>query len=449
VISLNPAVLLFAMGITLVTTLLCGLAPALHAVGTDLDSRLRQAGRAQNGDPSRGRLRAGLVIAEVAISIVLLAGAGLMLRTFLALESVDLGFNPEEVLQAQFIFGHGRENTPAREQRLLQTILEKVESLPGVSAASVAEAYPPYGGPYDEMEVLGQPFPRPRYAAFNLVSAGYFKTVGVPLIRGRLLTPSDVESVRRVAVINQTLARDFFGGSDPIGQEIKFTLFDRWQDAPHNTYFKIIGMVKDIRNDGLRKPIVPQAYLPYPLTIAGDRRILLRSNLGTPSSILPSLRRAIGAVAPGVALTDVGSVKTSLEDYAYAQPRFGLFTLAIFGVLGLMLVIVGVFCVMSYSLTLRTHEIGIRMALGAEESDVLRMVIGQGLRLALIGVAIGICGALALTRFLASLLYGVKPTDPLTFITVSLILIAVALLACYIPARRAAKVDPMEALRYE
>jgi putative ABC transport system permease protein len=449
VISLNPAVLMFAIGITLVTTLLCGLAPALHAVGSDFETRLREVGRAHNGGLSRGRLRASLVIAEVAISIVLLAGAGLMLRTFLALESVDLGFNPEEILQAELVFGHSRENTLARENRLLQQIVDKVEAVPGVSAASIVAAVPPNMGPYDGMEVLGQTFPRPRYAMFNLVSAGYFKTVGLPLIRGRLLTPSEVESVRRVAVINQTLARDFFGNDDPIGQEIKFTLFDRWQDAPHNAYFRIIGIVKDIKNDGPKKPIAPEAFLPYPLTAAGERSILLRSSLGTPSSILPSLRRAVWSVAPGVALTDVGSVKTSLEDHAYAQPRFALCTLAIFGGLGLVLVIVGVFCVMSYSLSLRVHEIGIRMALGAERRDVLRMVITQGMKLALIGVVIGIAGALALTRFLASLLYGVKPTDPVTFVAVSLILIAVALLASYIPARRAANVDPMVALRDE
>jgi putative ABC transport system permease protein len=449
VISLNPSVLMFAMAVTLLTTLLCGLAPALHAAGGDLDTRLREAGRAQNGGPSRGRLRAGLVIAEVAISMVLLAGAGLMLRTFLALESVDLGFNPKEILQAGLVFGHGREITPTREQRLLQQILEKVEALPGVSAASIVAAVPPNMGPYDGIEVLGQTFPRPRYAMFNLVSAGYFKTVGLPLIRGRLLTPSDVESVRRVAVINQTLARDFFGKRDPIGQEIKFTLFDRWEDAPHNAFFRIIGIVKDIKNDGARKPIAPEAFLPYPLTAAGERSILVRRSLGKPSSIMPSLRRAVWSAAPGVALTDVGSVKTSLEDNDYSQPRFALFTLGIFGGLGLVLVVVGVFCVMSYSLSLRTHEFGIRMALGAEKRDVLKMVIGQGLKLALIGVAIGIVGALALTRFLASLLYGVKPTDPLTFIAVSIILIAVGLAACYFPARRASKVDPMVALRYE
>lgn len=449
VISLNPAVLLFAMAVTLVTVLLCGLAPALHAVGGDLDARLREAGHARNARPSRGRLRASLVIAEVAISIILLAGAGLMLRTFVALESVDLGFNPAEVLRANLVFGHSREITPAREQRLLQQILEKVEALPGVSAASIVAAVPPNMGPYDGMEVMGQTFPRPRYAMFNLVSGGYFKTLGLPLIRGRLFTPNDVESVRRVAVINQTLANEFFGNGDPIGQQIKFTLFDRWRDAPHNTYFKIIGIVKDIKNNGLRKPIAPEAFLPYPLTISGGRSILLRSSLGMPSSILPSLRRAVWSVAPDVALTEVGTVLASLNDQAYAQPRFGLFTLAVFATIGLALAAIGILGVMGYSVSQRTHEIGICMALGAERRDVLKMVVGEGLKLALIGVGVGIAGALALTRFLSSLLYGVEPTDPLTFIAVSLILIAVALLACYIPARHAARVDPMVALRYE
>jgi putative ABC transport system permease protein len=449
VIGLNAAVLLFAMGVTMLTTLLCGLTPALHAVGGDLDARLREAARGLNAGPLRGRLRQGLVIVEVALSIVLLVGAGLMMRTFFALERVDLGFKPQDILHAQVELLRRSDHTAQRQKMVLQEILDRVRALPGVTAASVNVSIPPnMGGPNDNMIVLGQTFSKPRDAMFNLASTDYFKTLGLPLIRGRLLSESDIDSARLVAVINQTLARDFFGKDDPIGQKIKFVMLDRVADAPHNAFFEIIGVVGDAKNDGLRSTVLPEAFLPYSITVVGPRILLVRIPMGG-LSLLPSVQRAVSSVAPDVALTNTGSIKTLLNSSAYAQPRFGLLTLAIFAGLGLVLVAIGVFSVMSYSISLRKHEIGIRMALGASRSTVLQTALLEGLRLIVVGIVLGEGASFALRRLIASQLWGVSPADPLTLGSVAVVIVTTGLLACLFPARRATKVDPMVALRYE
>ncbi|HEV2498390.1 MAG TPA: ABC transporter permease [Terriglobia bacterium] len=448
VIELNAAVLLFATVVAVVTTLLVGLAPALHAVRGELHSRLKDTSWGVHGSSGQGRFRAGLVVAEVALSVVLLAGAGLLMRSFFAVEHVDLGFDPANILAAEMVFPQGRYQTPEQNKIFFQQLLPRISALPGVVSAAETVTLPPFGGPESEMTIPGKTHTQRWDAMLELCSQGWFRTVGVPLLRGRLLSADDVNSAQQTAVINQTLARRYFGKEDPIGHKIKFKALESAPGAPHDAAFEIVGIIGDTKNDGLEQPTLPEAFVPYTVSSFGRRGVLVRT-ASNPAAMQNIISRAIWSVDPNIAIGQMDSLPTLLKDYAYAQPRFGLVVLGVFAALGLMLVVIGVFSVMAYSVSLRTHDIGIRMALGAQKSDVLRFVIGQGMIPALLGLSVGIVGALALTRFLSSMLYGVKPTDMLTFIAVSLILIAVALLACYIPARRAAKVDPMVALRYE
>jgi len=249
-------------------------------------------------------------------------------------------------------------------------------------------------------------------------------------------------------VINQTLARDFFGKEDPIGQKINFKILDEIPETPHGAYFEIIGIVTDAKNRGLRDPVMPEAFLPYTISGFGDRGILVRTAVD-PDSVLNSVRKEIWGVDRNVALADTGSLESYLEKFSYAQPRFGVASLGAFAGIGLMLVVIGVFSVMAYTVSLQTHEIGIRMALGAQQGNVLHMVLRKGMRLIAAGIVIGLVASFALTRLLASQIWGVSAMDPLTFSAVVAVVIAVGLVACLLPARRATRVDPLVALRYE
>jgi len=283
---------------------------------------------------------------------------------------------------------------------------------------------------------------------FQLCSEGYFKTMGRHLLRGRLLTESDVDAARPVAVVNETLAKAYFGKEDPIGQKIKFNLFDELPQSPKDQYFEIIGVVADAKNRGLQQGIEPEAYVPYAITGAMERGILVRTGV-EPLSTLMLVRREIWSVDRNVALTLTGTLEGYLQQFSYAGPKFGLILLGVFATVGLVLVAIGVFSVMAYSVSLQTHEIGIRMALGAPTQTVLKMVLRKGMRLIAVGIVLGLLASVALTRLVASQFWGVSPRDPLTFVGVMLVLVAVGTAACLVPARRATRVDPLVALRYE
>jgi predicted permease len=283
---------------------------------------------------------------------------------------------------------------------------------------------------------------------FQLCSEGYFKTMGRHLLRGRLLSESVVDAARPVAVVNETLAKTYFGKEDPIGQKIKFNLFDELPQSPKDQYFEIIGVVADAKNRGLQQGIEPEAYVPYTITGAMERGILVRTGV-EPLSMLMLVRREIWAVDRNVAITLTGSLEGYLQQFSYAGPKFGLILLGVFATVGLVLVAIGVFSVMAYSVSLQTHEIGIRMALGAPTNTVLRMVLRKGLRLIGVGIALGLLASIALTRLVASQFWGVSPHDPLTFGGVLLVLLVVGTVACLVPALRATRVDPLVALRYE
>jgi putative ABC transport system permease protein len=447
-ISLNSAVLLFTVCVTLATTLLCGLAPALHAVRGKLHSRLQETGRGVITSFRHGGLRAGLVVVEVALSIVLLAGAGLMMRTFFAVEHVNMGFAPQNIFATQLAFPQGHYKTAQQNTIFFQQALPRIASLPGVVAAAEAGTLPPFGGPQSEVEVPGRTHTERWDSIVEMCSEGWFRTVGVPLLKGRLLSEVDIASARQVAVVNQTLARRFFGNDDPIGRSIRFLAFDGLPDAPHGAYFEIVGVVADLKNQGLQRAVAPEAFLPYSIAIFGSRGLLVRTE-GDPLAVAKSVSHAVWAVDPDVAPTGGDSIEDFLRDYAYAQPRFGLLVLGAFAGIGLLLVVIGVFSVMAYSVSLQTHEIGIRMAMGAQRSSVLRMVLSRGLRLVALGVIFGELASLALTRLLASQIWGVSARDPLTLIGIAAVIATAGLLACWLPARKASDVDPMVALRYQ
>jgi putative ABC transport system permease protein len=448
VLRLNWRALLFAIAVSGVTSLLCGLAPALHAVRGELQNRLKDTGKGVNTDFRHGKFRAGLVVWEVMLSIVLLVGAGLMMRSLFALQHVELGLNPVNILVARTPLPKGQYETAEQKKIFFRQVLERVSALPGVIAATETSSLPPYGGPESDLTIPGKTHSEPWHVMLQLCSEGYFRTMGRHLLRGRLLTESDVDGARPVAVVNDTFVKTYFKNEDPIGQKIKFNLFDELPQSTKEQHYEVIGVVADAKNRGLQQGIEPEAYLPYTVSGAMERGILVRTGV-EPMSMLMLVRQEIWAVDRNVALTLTGTLESYLQQFSYAGPKFGLILLGVFATVGLVLVAIGVFSIMAYSVSLQTHEIGIRMALGAPTSNVLKMVLSKGLRLITLGIVLGVLASIALTRFVASQFWGVSPRDPITFIGVMVVLAAVGTAACLVPARRATRVDPLIALRYE
>lgn len=449
VIGLNPAVLLFALTVAVLTTLICGLAPALHAVRGNLQLSMTGSAKGAGGGLRHGKLRAGLVIAEVALSIVLLTGAGLMMRSFFALTHVDLGFDPQHMLYARVTpAGADHSEMSAQNQLFFEQVLQRVKALPGVLTVTESLGIPPLGGAGSYITIFGKSLPQHSDSMFELCSESYFQTLGIRLLRGRLISETDIGSDRRVAVVNQAFVHAYFGNDDPLGRKVKFDAFDQVSGTPHNTYFEVIGVVSDFKNRGLQESPTPEAFLPYSVTGLGERFIIARTAAG-PKALLASVQREIWAVDSNAAITSNGSIQSLLAEEVYTRPQFGLITIGTFAGLGLALVLIGIFSVMAYTVALQTHEIGVRIALGAQHANVLAMVLWKGLRLISVGMLIGVLTSLGLTRFLATQIHGVSATDPLTFLAVVVLFLVVGLIASLLPARRAAGIDPLIALRYE
>jgi predicted permease len=449
VIRLNLPVLLFSLVVAAATSVLCGLVPALRTARKDLVEPLRDSAKGAGGGFRGRRLNSALVVAEVALSLVLLAGAGLLMRSFLNLQTVDLGFRPDHVLTARLPLPRGPYKTAEAKRQFFTQVLARMEAQPGVVAAAAASSLPPYGGLRSEIEVPGKTHPERWDAIFQLCSEGYFETLRLRLLRGRLLSAVEVAGGRKVAVVNRTLVDRYFGPDDPIGRQIELKMLGTLTDSPvESPVFEVIGVIADAKNQGLQDPLMPEAFIPYTVTGAFERGILVRT-AGAPLLLLDSMRREIWAVDRNVALTLTGSLTDHLAQFSYAEPRFGLVVLGTFAALGLVLVALGIFGVIAYAVSRRTHEIGIRMALGAHRSDVLRMVLGMGLRMIGGGMAVGVFASLGVTRVLSSQLFGVAPRDPTTLLAVGAVVAGAGLAACYFPARRATRVDPMVALRYE
>ena len=449
VISLNVPVLLFSLGAAILTALLFGLAPALQTVKRNVAEPLKDSGKGVSGGFRRGKLRNALVLVEVALSLVLLTGAGLLMRSFVALMQVDLGLNPDNVLVARLPFPRGQYKTAEAKRQFFRPLLQRLYALPGVVAATETSTLPPYGGVRTEVEIPGKTHTEKWEAIFQLCSEGYFPTLGIRLLRGRPLSEAEVNDARKVAVVNQTLVKKFFGQQDPIGQRIKLNMLETEIDPPvKDPVFEIIGVVADAKNSGIQDPPRPELFVPYTVTGAFERGILVRTSKD-PLAMLNSVRREIWAIDRNVALTLTGSLNDYLKSFSYAEPRFSLILLSVFASLGLVLVLIGVYSVIAYTVSRQTHEIGIRMALGASRADVLRMVLWMGAQLLGMGLAVGLVASFAVTRLIASQLWGVSPHDPVTLCGVVAIVATAGLAACYFPARRATRVDPMVALRYQ
>src|SRR5262245_14209926 len=443
-IALYPQAGAFAAGITLLTALLFGLAPAIQMTRRDLNAALKDEGRGVQGGRSRQRLRHLLVALEMALALALLIGAGLLIRSYETLMRVDPGFATEGALTLEVQLG--RDRTMEQMATFVAEAEERLRSLPGVRAVGLTTALPFH----DNRIVLPTNFsiagraaaPGQEQTVYRLgVTPEYLPALGVPLLRGRSLTSFDKADSPPVALINQTLARRHWPLEDPLGKKIVFESFGRALNC------EIVGVVGDVRPRGLDSEPQPEIYLPYAQDPFGSVTWLVRT-AGDPLSLLSAVKAKIREVNPTQTIASTATLDQLLDRSSSAR-RFNLFLFGSFAALSLLLASIGLYGLISYATAQRTREIGIRMALGARGGDVLRLVIGQGMRLALTGVALGLAASWGLTRFMASLLFSVTPTDPLTFAGVSLLLLSVALVACWIPARRATKVDPLTALRIE
>jgi predicted permease len=448
VIRLNGTALLFTLAVAVMTALVFGVVPALHVSRRDLLDPLRDSGKGTSGGFRHGRLRDAVVVLEVAVSLALLVGAGLLMRSFVALRAVDLGLSPDHVLLARVPLPRDRYKTAQQLAGFYRPLLARLKALPGVVEVTETSAVPPYGGIRSEVEVAGKTDPEKWNAVVQLCSERYFAVVRILFLEGRTFTEAEVDGARKVAVVNQTFARKYLGKLSPLGQRIRLAELMNFPDKVAEPWFEVIGVVKDAKNQGLEEPPLPEAWVPYTVTGSRERGIMVRT-VNDPLLMLNAVRREIWATDRNVALTLTGSLEGFIGSFSYAGPRFAFLMMTIFAAMGLVLVTIGVYSVIAYTASRRTHEIGIRMALGARRADVLQLVIGMGARLVVLGLAIGLLVCLALSRAIASQLWGVSPYDPATLASVAAVLLVTGLVACWVPARRATRVDPLVALRSE
>jgi putative ABC transport system permease protein len=447
VIRLNTPVLAFTLCVAVLTALVFGLIPALQAAKRDLNDPLRDSGKGTSGGGSN-RLRNAVVVFEVALSLTLMVGAGLLMRSFVALREVRLGFQPDHILVARLPLPLDRYKTADQMMSFYKPLLRRLRALPGVVDVTETSSLPPYGGDNGDIDVAGRSHQEKWQAAFHLSSGTYFSTLRMQFLEGRTFDEGETDSKRKVAVVNQTFVKKFLGSDNPIGQRVHVMGLESYPDKVNDAWFEVIGVVADAKNNGLQDPAGPELYVPYTVTGSGGRGILVRTTQ-EPMSMLKTVQQEIWATDHGVALTLTGSLESFINSFSYAGPRFGFLLMSIFGGIGLILVTVGVYSVLAYTAAQRTREIGIRMALGAEGSDVLKLVVSMGLRLVGLGVAIGLVASFLLATTIKSMLWGVSVHDPATMSGVATLLLLTGVVACWIPARRASRVDPLVALRYE
>jgi putative ABC transport system permease protein len=443
-VRMDGVVLGFTLAISMLTGILFGLAPVLQLRRVNVNDSLKYGARQVTG--GRELLRSGLVISEIALALVLSTGAGLLMRSFIGLShQARLGFNPKNVLTFSVAPTGERYRTASQQTLFYRQTLERLRALPGVLEAGVVNSLPPYSEAYGAISIAEHGSHVDEHGAFTVASPGYFQSLEIPLVRGRTFSARDSTEAPKVAVINQTLAHTFFAQQDPIGAHVKwFTVDERAKPV----WLEIVGVVGDVKNYEPGAATMPQVYASYEQETWGADMSFVVRTASDPANVAPAVRAAIQSADPDVPVFQIQPVSHALAQ-SLSEPRYKLLLFGLFATLAVVLAAIGIYGVVSYLVTQQTHEIAIRMALGATHTDVLGMVVGKGIELSLAGVGIGLVCSAALTRLMASLLYGVRPTDPATFAIVSILMTAVALLASYIPARRATKVDPMVALRYE
>ena len=448
-ITLNWPVLLFAVGLSLLTTILFGLSPALYAVKKDLGPNLQTTGINVNASERGARLRSALVVGQVAVSMLLLVFSGLVMHSFFALTHADLGFRTENILTLEIHFPPHQYDSAESKRAYFEEALARVSALPGVTSAAESWRLPLRGGPTsDDVTIPGKPHDKQWTTAFEACSESYFQTIGVQLLAGRLLSSSDVMGARRVVVVNRTLVKSFFGSENPIGRQIKFSLLDDLPQTPHNAYFEIIGVVSDFKNSEIQDPTLPEAFVPFTFSGVADRGFLVRTAVN-PSLLINSIRQVLADVDPNPEAVQPSILDDFLQENTYVKPRFRLMSFGTCAAVGLGLALIGLFGAMAYSVTLQTHEFGVRMALGAQSGNILGLVLHKGLLMLGSGILLGFLASFLSVRILQSQIWGVSAFDFGTFVMAPLALLMVGLLACYVPARRATRVDPLIALRHE
>jgi putative ABC transport system permease protein len=445
-VALDGRALAFTAAITLLTGVIFGLVPALQASRPNLNEVMKDAGRASTEGGQRQWVRGALVVLEVASALVLLVGAGLLIRSFWQLQKVDPGFRTDNAMTMKISLPKRKYPDDPQVVAFYQQLLEKVKALPGVQAAGATSLIPISDNDFViAFEAEDQP-PLPtgamQSANYFSVSADYFKTMGIPLLRGRYINERDTADASHVAVINEKLAKKIFPNQDPVGKRITFD--DR---AKKPDWYEIVGVVGDVKNYGLDQATTMQIYEPFTQQPFSSMSLVARA-AGDPTAMTTAIRNEVLSLDKEQPVANVVTFNQLLS-VSIAQRQFSMLLLGVFAAAALLLAAVGIYGVLSYAATQRRNEIGIRMALGAGQREILRLVVGQGMRLTMIGISTGLAAAFALTRLMSTLLFGVSATDPLTFTLISLLLASVALPACYLPARRATKVDPMVALRCE
>ncbi|HMG72328.1 MAG TPA: ABC transporter permease [Pyrinomonadaceae bacterium] len=446
-IKLDWRVLSFTLVTAVLTGILFGLAPALQISKTDIQETLKESGRGASGSRRHNRLRNLLIVGEVALSVVLLVGAGLLFRSFLQLQTVNTGFTPQQVLTVRLSPAGSKYRLDADYISFYSQTIQRIAALPGVAAVGAINTLPLEKGPFAGFRIEGRPpltidkWPGGNY---RTVSTDYFRAMNIPVVQGRAFTERDTENAPLVIMINQALAARDFPNENPIGKRINLGNTD---PKGQPVWWEVVGVAANVRSLELREEALPEFYLSALQDSFANMYVVVRTSV-EPTSVAASVRRAAAEVDKSAAVSDVKTMEHIVND-AVTQPRFNLFLLALFSGVALLLSAAGIYGVTSYTVSQRTHEFGIRMALGAQVGDVLKMILKQGMLLIAVGLVMGLLASFALTRLLRTLLFGVGATDPLTFGAITLLLTLVALVACYIPARRATKVDPLVALRYE